>query len=97
MPEAYSFLVFRTCICGYVLMNVHPSVRMCVRTYLSMRMYVHTYVRDPVRLRLRHLYHLYPTAGASVYCRHISSYHYYSDYFSDKIRLEMSSLIFSEK
>ena len=38
--------------------------------------YVHMYVRDPVRLRLRHLYQVefcsfivrYPTAGASVYC-----------------------------
>ena len=41
--------------------NVRPSVRMCVRTY----------IRDPVRLRLRHLYQVelcsfivrYPTAG----------------------------------
>ena len=52
---------------GYVPMNVCPSVRMCVR--------------DPVRLRLRHLYQVefcsfivrYPTAGASVYCEHISN------------------------
>ena len=44
-------------------------------------MNVCTYVRDPVRLRLRHLYQVefcsfivrYPTAGASVYCGHISS------------------------
>ena len=28
--------------------HLHPSVRMCVPTY------VHTYVRDPVRLRLRY-------------------------------------------
>ena len=41
------------------------------------------YVRDPVKLRLRHLYQVefcsfivrYPTAGASVYCGHISSFH----------------------
>ena len=40
-----------------------------------------TYVCDPVRLRFRHLYQVefcsfivrYPTAGASVYCGHISS------------------------
>ena len=44
--------------------------------------YVHTYIRDPVKLRLRHLYQVefcsfmvrYPTAGASVYCGHISSF-----------------------
>ena len=43
---------------------------------------IHTYVRDPVRLGLRHLYQVefcsfivrYPTAGASVYCGHISSF-----------------------
>ena len=44
---------------------------------------VHTYVHDPVRLRLRHLYQVefcifiivrYPTAGASMYCGHISSF-----------------------
>ena len=62
MPGAYSFYVFRTCL--------RPSVRMFVRTY----------VRDPVRLRLRHLHQVelcsfivrYPTAGAAVYCGHIS-------------------------
>ena len=40
------------------------------------------YVRDPVRLWLRHLYQVefcsflvrYPTAGASVHCGHISSF-----------------------
>ena len=45
-------------------------------------LYVHTYVRNPVTLRLRHLYQVefcsfivrYPTAGASVYCGHISSF-----------------------
>ena len=63
MLGAYSFSFFRT--------NVRPSVQICVRTY----------VRDPVRLRLRHLYQIefcsfivrYPTAGASVFCGHISS------------------------
>ena len=42
---------------------------------------VFTYVHDPVRLRLRHLYQVescnfivrYSTAGASVYCGHISN------------------------
>ena len=47
MPGAYSFPVFRTCVRGYVRTNARPSVRMCVRTN------VHTYVGDPVRLRLR--------------------------------------------
>ena len=40
------------------------------------------YIRDPVRLRLRHLYQVelcsfivrYPTVGASMYCGHISSF-----------------------
>ena len=69
---AYSFSVFRTCVCAY---HCKFSVQMCVRTY------VHTYVCDPFRLRLRHLYQVeccsfivgYPTAGASVCCGHISS------------------------
>ena len=68
MPGAYSFSVFLMC-CAYVRMNIHPFVQMCL----------HTYVRDPVRLRLRHLYQVefcsfmvrYPTMGASVYCGHI--------------------------
>ena len=46
MSGAYSFSVFHTWVHAYVRMNVRPSVRMCV----------HTYIRDPVRLRLRHLY-----------------------------------------
>ena len=66
MPGAYSFSVFHT--------NVHPSVRMCARKN------IHIYVRDPVRLRLRHLYQVefcsfivrYLTAGASLYCGLIS-------------------------
>ena len=65
MPGAYSFWVFHM---GYVRTTVRPPVRMCV-------------VRDPVRLRLKHLYQVefcsfvvrYPTAGASMYCGHISS------------------------
>ena len=44
--------------------------------------YICMYVRDPVRLRLRHLYQVefcnfivkYPAARASVYCGHISSF-----------------------
>ena len=51
----------------YVRTNVGPSVPMCVRMYI----HVLIYVRDPVRLRLRHLYQIefcsfivrYPTAG----------------------------------
>ena len=47
-----------------------------------MRTYIHTYVRDPVRLGLRYLYQIefcsvivrYPTAGPSMYCEHISSW-----------------------
>ena len=63
-------------------------------------MCVRMYVRDPVRLGLRHLYQVefcsfivrYPTVGVSVYCGHISS-------FSEKIRLDDVNLllIFSEK
>ena len=53
--------------------NVRPSVGMCVRTY----------VHDPVRFRLRHLYQVefcsfivrYPTAGASMSCGHISNFY----------------------
>ena len=53
----------------------------CVRAYECTSVCTNvTYVRDPVRLRLRHLYQVefcnfkvrYPTAGASVYCGHIS-------------------------
>ena len=66
MQGAYSFSVFCMCIRMYVLLYK------CV--------YVRTY--DPVRLRLRHLYQVefcsfivrYLTAGASVYCGHISSF-----------------------
>ena len=71
MSGAFSFSVFCTCLRGYVRTNVHPSVRM----------WVHTYIHDPVRLRLRHLYQVkfcsfivrYPTTGAFVYCGHIPS------------------------
>ena len=53
---------------------------MYVRLYECV--YVCTYIRDPVRLRLRYLYQVefcnfivrYPTAGASMYCGHISSF-----------------------
>ena len=78
MLGAYSFSVFHTCIRGYMRTNVRPSVRMCV----------HRYVRDPVRLGLRHLYQVefcsfivrYPTAGASVYCGHISSLFFFQNF-----------------
>ena len=48
-------------------------------------MYVCKYVRDPIRLRLRHLYQVefcsfivrYPTAGASLYHGHISIFFYF--------------------
>ena len=77
MPGACSFLVFHTSkVHGYMRTNVRPSVRMCIHTYVL------KYVCDPVKLRLRHLYQVefcsfivrYPTAGASVYCGHISSF-----------------------
>ena len=72
MPGAYSFFGFPyvgTCMHAYKCMSFCMNVCTCV----------HTYVRDPVRLR--HLYQVefgsfivrYPTAGASVYCGHISS------------------------
>ena len=50
MNRAYSFSVFSMCVNGYMCTNVRPSVQMCVHTY------IHMYVRDPVRLGLRHLY-----------------------------------------
>ena len=64
MLGAYSFSVFRT----------------WVRAYECISFCIHVYVRDPVRLRLRHLYQVefcifivgYPTAEASVYSGHIS-------------------------
>ena len=79
MPGAYSFFGFL-----YVGMCAQMYVFLyeCVYIHTYIYTYVHTYVRDPVRLRLRHLYEVefcsfivrYPTAGASVYCGHISSY-----------------------
>ena len=73
----------RMCILMYVLL--YECVYVCT--------YVHTYVRDPVRLGLRHLYLVefcsflvrYPTAGASVYCGHISSFikKYFVLFFTD--------------
>ena len=69
-------IVFRFSVHGYVHTNILLSVQMyvCTRTY--------RYIRDPVRLRLRHLYQVefcsfivgYFTLGASVYCGHISSF-----------------------
>ena len=59
-------------------------MRTCIRMHVRLYEYVYIcmYVRDPVRLRLRHLYQVefcnfivkYPAAGASVYCGHISSF-----------------------
>ena len=80
MQGAYSFFDFPytgMCICAYECMSCTD-----VCTYLCTYMYVHMYVCDPVRLRLRHLYQVefysfivrYPTAGASLYCGHISSF-----------------------
>ena len=70
-------IVFRFSVCAYMSMNVRHFVRICVCTY----------VRDPVRLRLKHLYQVefcsfivgYPTAGASMYCGHISSLLFFRD------------------
>ena len=70
MQGAYSFLVFHTWVCGYECTSFCTNVCICM------------YIRDPVRRRLRHLYQVefccfivrYPTAGASVYCGHISSF-----------------------
>ena len=66
-------------------MCVRGYVYTCVRIYVLLYecVYIHTYVRDPVRLRLRHLYQVefcsfivrYPTAGASMHYGHISSWH----------------------
>ena len=59
------------------LFSVGAYVGTCVRMYVLW----YKCVRDPVRLRLRHLYQVefcsfivrYPTAGASMYCGHVSS------------------------
>ena len=58
----------------------------CMSVCTNVCMYIHTYVYDPVRLRLRHLYQVefcsfivrYPTKGASVYCGHISSSYFFT-------------------
>ena len=58
MPGAYSFSVFHTWVCAYEYVLLYECV------------YVLMYILDPVRLRLRHLYHVefcsfivrYPTA-----------------------------------
>ena len=75
-------------------------VRGYVHTCVWMYVYVYVHVRDPVRLRLRHLYQVefcsfivrYPTAGASVYCGHISSYFFC---FFTFIPVPLSSLFLS--
>ena len=74
MPGAYSFLGFRMCVRMYIFLYECVYVRTYVR--------VPTYIHDPVRLRLRHLYQVefcsfkarYSTVGATVYCGHISSF-----------------------
>ena len=53
MPGAYRFSVFRTWIRAY-----ECTVRLYECVYV--RTYVHTYICDPVRLRLRHLYQVEP-------------------------------------
>ena len=71
MLGAYSFSGFHIRVRAYQCMSFCTNV--CT--------YIHMYVHEPVKLRLRHLYHLefcsvivrYPTVGASVYCGHISS------------------------
>ena len=71
MSGAYAYV--GTCVCAYECRSFYMNVCKYI--------HVHTYVRDPVRLRLRHLYQVefcsfivrYPTAGASVYCEHVSS------------------------
>ena len=67
-------------------------------------MYVRAYVHDSVRLRLRYLYHVefcsfivrYPTAGASVYCGHISSFILYLNFdISKYVFLPTAIVLFS--
>ena len=72
MQGTYSFSVFHTWVCAYE----------CTSFCTNVSMYVYMYVCDPVRLRLRHLYLVefcsfivrYPTAWASVYFGHVSSF-----------------------
>ena len=90
MPGAYNFLFF---VCVYV--------GTCTRMYVLLYecVYIRTYVRDPVRLR-RHLYQVefcsfigrYPTAGASMYCGHISSL--FCCFFSHKTEFDISYKLF---
>ena len=71
--KAFSFMPPHQMMPGAYSVSVFRS---CVQ------MYIHTYIRDPIRLRLRHLYQVefcsfivrYPTAGASVYSGRISSF-----------------------
>ena len=80
----FYFVCFVLCPCigwcrGHIVFwfSIRGYVRMCIWMYVLL--YVCTYVHDPVRLGLRHLYQVefcsfivrYPTAGASVYCEHI--------------------------
>ena len=78
MLGSYSFSVFHMWVSAYKC----TSDSVCTN--------VRTYVHDPVKLGLRHLYQVdfcsfifrCPTAGASIYCGHISSYFYFlSDFF----------------
>ena len=72
MPGAYSFLIFRMCVLGYMCTCKCMYILLYECVYICT--YIHTYVPDPVRLRLRHLYQVefgsfivrYPTVGASV-------------------------------
>ena len=67
---------------GHIVFRFSIRAYECTSFCTNVCMYVYTYVCDPVRLRLRHLYQVefrsfivrYPTAGASVYCGHISSF-----------------------
>ena len=60
--RAYSFSVFRTCVHGYVRMcaQMYVLLYQCVYVHTYVHTFIqkdiHSYVRDPVRLRLRHLH-----------------------------------------
>ena len=79
MLGAYSFFGF---------LYVGTCVQMYVYLYECM------YVPDPIRLRLRHFHQAefcnfivrYPTAGASMYCGHISSFIPNCCYLKPKLR-----------
>ena len=76
---------------------------MYVLLYECVYVHEYMYLRDPVRLRLRLLYQVefcsfivrYPTAGASVYYGHISSFFFFFFFFFFFINLALLGMLLS--